>query len=207
MWYYANGENEVGPVSAAELKALADQGVVDSDTLVWNDGMTDWAVASDVPGLLRPAAHSSDRQASPYDEYPEHNPYAAPSGSYDGDISGKAVQLKIVGVILICMAAMTVVFTLVGNAAGPGAPPNAQGAERIGFLMGKYGFLASQLVCQALAVAGGIAMFRRKSYNLAIAGTIASYLPLCGPCLGVSIPFAIWATLLLVDPNVKAAFD
>lgn len=41
-WYYARGEEQVGPVSDAEFRNLADTGQVNDDTLVWRDGMADW---------------------------------------------------------------------------------------------------------------------------------------------------------------------
>lgn len=45
-WYYSNDEQQLGPVSAEELKALAARGVLDPDDLVWCDQMDDWAPAS-----------------------------------------------------------------------------------------------------------------------------------------------------------------
>jgi hypothetical protein len=41
-WYYAAGSRQLGPVSDATLGQLARDGVVNDDTLVWREGMTDW---------------------------------------------------------------------------------------------------------------------------------------------------------------------
>ncbi len=41
-WYYAEGDEQRGPLSENELIALVEQGVIRSDTLVWNNGMADW---------------------------------------------------------------------------------------------------------------------------------------------------------------------
>ncbi len=41
-WYYAEGQEQKGPVDEAELKNLASQGVVTNETLVWKEGMANW---------------------------------------------------------------------------------------------------------------------------------------------------------------------
>jgi uncharacterized RDD family membrane protein YckC len=41
-WYYAAGGKQAGPVSEAELDALAASGTVNGDTLVWREGLADW---------------------------------------------------------------------------------------------------------------------------------------------------------------------
>lgn len=43
MWYYAAGDEQVGPVEEAAFFDLVSQGVVGSNTLVWREGMSDWA--------------------------------------------------------------------------------------------------------------------------------------------------------------------
>ena len=58
-WYYALGQQQVGPVTDEQLQALAKDGVVTGDTLVWRDGMANWQPYRTVapPGLaLSPAA-------------------------------------------------------------------------------------------------------------------------------------------------------
>ena len=42
-WYYAiNGENR-GPVGDDEFQCLVQQGVITGETLVWREGMANWA--------------------------------------------------------------------------------------------------------------------------------------------------------------------
>jgi hypothetical protein len=55
-WYYARGNQQVGPVSAAELKRLAGGGEIRPDDLVWRDGLTEWAPARSVRGLFEEEA-------------------------------------------------------------------------------------------------------------------------------------------------------
>ncbi len=42
MWYYTENGEQRGPVTDAELQALAQAGRVDSETLVWREGQADW---------------------------------------------------------------------------------------------------------------------------------------------------------------------
>lgn len=52
IWYYARGESEQGPISFAQIKALAATGALRRDDLVWKEGMDSWLPASDVEELF-----------------------------------------------------------------------------------------------------------------------------------------------------------
>lgn len=54
IWYYARGESEQGPISTAQIKALAATGALRRDDLVWKEGMENWLPASDVDELFPP---------------------------------------------------------------------------------------------------------------------------------------------------------
>ncbi|MBL9169003.1 MAG: DUF4339 domain-containing protein [Verrucomicrobiales bacterium] len=41
-WYYSEGQERKGPVSDEEFQRLVQQGVIKSQTLVWNESMADW---------------------------------------------------------------------------------------------------------------------------------------------------------------------
>ncbi len=51
-WYYARGQQQLGPVSSSELKQLADRGDLGPDELVWREGMDEWVPARKVKGLF-----------------------------------------------------------------------------------------------------------------------------------------------------------
>ena len=58
-WYYALGQQQVGPVTDEQLQALARDGVVTGDTLVWRDGLANWQPYRTVGGpatVVAPAA-------------------------------------------------------------------------------------------------------------------------------------------------------
>jgi uncharacterized RDD family membrane protein YckC len=60
-WFYAEGSQQKGPVSDADLAALVRQGTISTSTLIWREGLPDWqpvsqirpdlATASDAPVL------------------------------------------------------------------------------------------------------------------------------------------------------------
>ncbi len=49
-WYYASGDQQLGPVSDEDLNNLVQQGTVTDATLVWKEGMADWVPYSTVGG-------------------------------------------------------------------------------------------------------------------------------------------------------------
>ena len=55
VWYYAEGNEQKGPVSEEDVADLIARGTIRADTLVWRDGMETWAPArSSLPGALIP---------------------------------------------------------------------------------------------------------------------------------------------------------
>ena len=56
QWYTGRDGKQEGPFSDERLRELIASGMVRGDTLVWSAGMTNWAKASEVPGLM-PARH------------------------------------------------------------------------------------------------------------------------------------------------------
>jgi hypothetical protein len=52
QWYYARDNKQFGPVSATELKQLAEAGRLTPDDLLWREGMDAWATAINLRGLF-----------------------------------------------------------------------------------------------------------------------------------------------------------
>lgn len=51
MWYYARGGQAQGPVPEAELKHLINSGQIDGATMVWAEGLDDWARVDEISNL------------------------------------------------------------------------------------------------------------------------------------------------------------
>lgn len=47
QWYYADHDQQNGPVPYVTVRALIDQRIITPDTLVWREGMPDWMPAKD----------------------------------------------------------------------------------------------------------------------------------------------------------------
>ena len=56
QWYYADGGKSVGPVAEPEFEALAADGRIGPDSLVWRDGLDGWKPLREV----RPAAPAAE---------------------------------------------------------------------------------------------------------------------------------------------------
>ena len=55
-WYYAIDQQQKGPVSADEFRALVEGGTIRPETLVWRDGMADWTAHGALAATPPPAA-------------------------------------------------------------------------------------------------------------------------------------------------------
>lgn len=64
-----------------------------------------------------------------------------------------------------------------------------------------------QLIGSVLITLGGIKMRSLDGYGLAMAGSIMAIIPLCtNQCCCLSMPFGIWALVVLLNADVKRAF-
>lgn len=63
-WFYTRGSKRFGPVSATELRQLADHGELAAEELVWREGMEQWVPARRVKGLFDQDAATAKADAS-----------------------------------------------------------------------------------------------------------------------------------------------
>jgi len=54
MWYYSTNGTQRGPFTDKEFLREVNDGLIEPDTLVWNDELNEWREAQNVPGLLTP---------------------------------------------------------------------------------------------------------------------------------------------------------
>ena len=52
MWYYARGEEQIGPVEEGAFRILVDQRIVGPSTLVWREGMPAWVSYHEIAGTV-----------------------------------------------------------------------------------------------------------------------------------------------------------
>jgi len=85
MWYYAQGDEEKGPVTTAQLKTLAANKQLQPTDLIWKDGMADWAPANTVRGLFDSASGSSPNIPAQANPPSGTEPSAGPSFTQSGE--------------------------------------------------------------------------------------------------------------------------
>ncbi len=180
MWYYTIGDEELGPVPASELKAMASDGTVKPNALVWKEGMTDWAEARTIRGLVpaqQPARSGRDEyDDSEYDDDGHSNPYAAPQESgrasqrrrmrNDGPEYDSFTQGFIITDLVFCiLRAMSVPFTILAVVLAGGI---------LGWLE-----LISAVVIAAAGITAAIMLLKKKEMGitfgwLTVGGTVLS---------------------------------
>jgi hypothetical protein len=65
QWWYARGDEQFGPVSAAELRRLASTGGLSPGDLVWREGLAEWAPAARLKGLFPETPAAAAAAAAP----------------------------------------------------------------------------------------------------------------------------------------------
>jgi RsiW-degrading membrane proteinase PrsW (M82 family) len=81
QWYWHDGSRQHGPCTVPELRALAAEGTLGGDTLVWREGLPEWQAAAAIPGLLiKQDAVAARRPApSPPAGFPQGDPQGDPA--------------------------------------------------------------------------------------------------------------------------------
>jgi uncharacterized RDD family membrane protein YckC len=62
-WFYVEAGQQAGPVDDAQLEALRAGGKIQPDTLIWREGMANWAPYSEAKGESKPAPGLASAQA------------------------------------------------------------------------------------------------------------------------------------------------
>lgn len=78
-WFYAQGQQQAGPVEDAEFERLIQAGVIQPETLVWREGMASWQALSAVrvpAAAYQPPAY---QQPQPYQAPAPPSGYAPPA--------------------------------------------------------------------------------------------------------------------------------
>ncbi len=63
-WYYVHGSETVGPITEEEFNELRYSGVITDETMVWQEGWSDWLPLAQVPGLGGQAADHAVAETS-----------------------------------------------------------------------------------------------------------------------------------------------
>lgn len=126
-------------------------------------------------------------------------------------VQGPAIGLLITAVIGGIWALITIVANVLGM--GMGMMDVSQyggGSEWAEYALGGGFGIASSII--GLAVAGfiiwaALQMKALRQWMLAVVASILAMIPCISPCCIIGLPIGIWALVVLMKPEVKAAFS
>jgi hypothetical protein len=135
------------------------------------------------------------------------SPFGLPDPMAAQRVSGPATALLILGIL----GAVGQVLGVLGNVAqlplanefgraNVGAPPMVL-AFIPSIILGFFG-----LVMSGLVIVGSLRMKKLENYSLAMTAAVIAVIPCVSSCCIFSLPFGIWAIIVLNDSSVKAAF-
>lgn len=142
---------------------------------------------------------------NPFSEAREQaNPYASPPVS--PSLDDRPNPLFLPAIILLPVAICWELYVLITFATvfvpeGPFANLDPMIRTEL-----KFSYLL-MLVANGFFIAGTVAMLRLRSKSLAWTACVIGLVPLFGPCMGLTIPLAIWCLVLLRRPGVGASFS
>jgi hypothetical protein len=118
-------------------------------------------------------------------------------------VSAPAIGLMVAGGL---SAAFTVLWMLIFGIAGVAAFADKQTADALPGVGVMMGFGVIKLALDALTIYAGWQMRLLRGWGLSMAGAISAMLP-CSVCCLLGLPMGIWALIVLIDNDVKAAFN
>jgi hypothetical protein len=140
-----------------------------------------------------------------------------PSPDAAAKVSGPAIGLIIVGALNAAMGAYNIFQGAMGANAQIQAPPEMQGDqqamemfETLQNLGGGTAIAVGVITALVglLIIFGGLKMKNLQSYGLAMTASVLALIPCVSPsaCCLIGIGIGIWSLIVLMKPEVKAAF-
>ena len=143
-------------------------------------------------------------------------PPAAPAPAVDAArmVNGPAIALIVtaaIGMVLgvLSMLGSVLNIGMMGAGGGMSQLEGMEGAEWVAPLMsGTVGIITAiiGIAVGAFIIYAMLQMKGLKSYGAAMAATILAMIPCISPCCILGLPFGIWSLVVLLKPEVKAAF-
>lgn len=122
-------------------------------------------------------------------------------------ISSPANWLIGMSAIAFGLGLVSLFLVVLGMAAG-GHQPGLQPVEpfQVDRSTPVFISMALGLLLDLMILFGSMKMKRLESYGWAMTAALLGVIPCTSPCCVLSMPFGLWALLVLTDPAVKAAF-
>lgn len=201
---------EYGPIAADTLRQWVSEGRANAETQVQAEGGSGWTALGQLaefaplfqaPAIPAGAPGTIGAGAS-----------AAPSGQAAQMVSSPAIGLIITAALGALAQIVSVVINILGAGAGM-AGASARGQQDMPAwahaMSGGIGvfFNVIGLIMSVVILMGAVKMKKLQGYNFAMTATIIAMVPCVSPCCLVGLPVGIWALVILMKPEVKAAFQ
>ncbi|MGD0516013.1 MAG: hypothetical protein ABSA26_00630 [Thermoguttaceae bacterium] len=145
---------------------------------------------------------------TPYQTPPGHGPGPGAQGNYlyaSQRVSAPAVCLIVSAVLWLVLNFLGMVYTIFMPVAAMHRNANAMPEIFVTGPVALIQGIAEIVVCIVVLI-GAIKMKGLENYGFAMVASIIALIPCIGPCCGLSLPFGIWALVVLSDPAVKSSF-
>ena len=130
-----------------------------------------------------------------------------------GRVKGPAIALMVTAIIGILAQLAGLATRLSGMTPPVVAQPggSAQTAQIQSYMALMTGPIANilgiiALLMGVLVLFAALKMKKLQQHKLAVTASILAMIPLLSPCCFLGLPFGIWALVVLLKPEVKAAF-
>jgi hypothetical protein len=118
-------------------------------------------------------------------------------------VSAPAIGLMVAGGLSL---AFTLFYVLIISLAGVAAIADKQTADALPGVGIMIGAAVIKLALDALTIYGAWQMRQLRNWGLSLTGAIVAMLP-CSICCILGLPIGIWAVVVLIDGDVKRAFN
>ena len=140
------------------------------------------------------------------------DPTPPPPANVEGKVKAPAIALLVTACLAILLYLAALVAVLTGAGAGAVQPTGGQGpgGTPVNLPVASSTLVIVQVVVGIVlglfVVYASLQMMKLRAWGVSLAGAIVAMLPLMWPCCLLGLPFGIWAIVVLVSADVKAAF-
>ena len=120
-----------------------------------------------------------------------------------------ATLLLVTGILGAVGQAISLLFTLLGTGIDLASANLGPSEEALASAMSGTAavvFAVVGLLTAAFIVYGSLKMKELESHSLSVAAAVVALIPCVSPCCLLGLPVGIWSLVLLVKPEIKAAF-
>lgn len=211
-------QKEYGPVGAETVRQWIQEGRLNRDSRIRNEGDAEWKPLSQFPefaGLLAlgtppgPAETRDIPAAVPGRGIPMADPVRA------ADLVRLPAQLMVIMaglgmvLVLVMLAARGAMLEWALNGGLPLDPGSRSQLEQLrnagigvtDILQALFGVAVNGMV-----IFGALKMQRLEDWGLAVTAAVLTLLPCAGCCCLIGLPIGVWSLLVLNKPEVKSAF-